>query len=150
MLKTRLTEMYGLRYPIVGAAMANHSGANLAAAVSEAGGLGGFGGISAAGPDWVRDQIRATRARTQRPFLVGFISAFIPGYEANFDVCIEENVPMLMLSFGDPRPYAERAHAAGIPIACQVQALEGARWALECGTEFIIAQGNEAGVHSGA
>jgi nitronate monooxygenase len=150
MLKTRLTEMYGLRYPIVGAAMANHSGANLAAAVSEAGGLGGFGGISAAGPDWVRDQIRATRARTQRPFLVGFISAFIPGYEANFDVCIEENVPMLMLSLGDPRPYAERAHAAGIPIACQVQALEGARWALECGAEFIIAQGNEAGGHSGA
>jgi len=149
MLKTRLTEMYGLRYPIVGAAMANHSGANLAAAVTEAGALGGFGGVNPAGPDWVRDQIRAIRGRTEKAFLVGFITAFIERVAANFDVCIAERVPLIMLSFGDPRPYAEQAHAAGISVACQVQTLEGARWALEAGSEFIIAQGNEAGGHSG-
>jgi len=149
MLKTRLTEMYGLRYPIVGAAMANHSSAPLAAAVSKAGGLGGFGGVNAAGPGWVQDQIRAIRAETDKPFLVGFITAFIGGFAANFDVCLEQRVPLIMLSFGDPRPYAERAKAAGIPVCCQVQTLEGARWALEAGAEFIIAQGNEAGGHSG-
>ena len=149
MLKTRLTEMYGLRYPIVGAAMANHSSAPLAAAVSKAGGLGGFGGVNAGGPDWVRGQIRSIRAETGRPFLVGFITAFMEGYAANFEACLEERVPLIMLSFGDPRPYAAKAKAAGIPVACQVQTLEGARWALEAGSDFIIAQGNEAGGHSG-
>jgi nitronate monooxygenase len=58
-------------------------------------------------------------------------------------------VPVILLSFGDPRPYAARARAAGIDVACQVQTLEGARWALEAGASFIVAQGNEAGGHSG-
>ncbi len=149
MLKTRFTEKYGLRYPILGAPMANHSGANLAAAVTKAGGLGSFGGISANGPDWVRDQIQAIRSRTDGPFSVGFITAFIPGFEANFEAALEEKAPLMVLSFGDPRPYAARAKAAGVPIACQVQTMEGARWALEAGAEFIVAQGNEAGGHAG-
>ena len=149
MLKTRLTEKYGLRYPILGAPMANHSSASLAAAVTQAGGLGGFGGINAGGGDWVRQQIKGIRAETDGPFCVGFITAFIPGFEANFEVCLEEKVPLIMLSFGDPRPYATRAQAAGVPVACQVQTLEGARWALEAGSEFIVAQGNEAGGHGG-
>ncbi|HEU0073786.1 MAG TPA: nitronate monooxygenase [Dehalococcoidia bacterium] len=149
MLKTRLTEKYGLRYPILGAPMANHSSANLAAAVTKAGGLGSFGGISANGPDWVREQIRAVRSQTDGSFSVGFITAFIPGFEANFEAALGENVPLIILSFGDPRPYASRAQAAGVAIACQVQTLEGARWALEAGSEFIVAQGNEAGGHSG-
>ena len=149
MLKTRLTEKYRLRYPIMGAPMANHSSASLAAAVTKAGGLGGFGGISANGPDWVREQIRGVRSQTDGPFCVGFITAFIPGFEANFEVALEERVPLVMLSFGDPRPYAARAKAVGVPVACQVQTLEGARWALEAGSEFIVAQGNEAGGHGG-
>jgi nitronate monooxygenase len=149
MLKTRLTEMYGLRYPIAGAAMANHSGANLAAAVSEAGGLGGFGAINPGGPDWVRAQVRAIRERTDRPFVTGFITSFIDFMEPNFEAALAERVPLIMLSFGDPRPYAARAKAAGIPVCCQVQTLEGARWALEAGSEFIVAQGNDGGGHSG-
>jgi nitronate monooxygenase len=149
MLKTRLTEMYGLRYPIVGAAMANHSGANLAAAVSQAGALGAFGGINPGGADWVREQIRGVRGRTDRPFVVGFITAFIEMFRGNYDVCLEEKVPLIMLSFGDPRPYAAEAKAAGIPVCCQVQTLEGARQALEAGADFIVAQGNEAGGHGG-
>jgi nitronate monooxygenase len=149
MLKTRLTQKYALRYPIVGAPMANHSGASLAAAVTKAGALGGFGGISANGPDWVREQIRGVRSQTDGPFCVGYITAFIPGFEANFEVALEEKAPLVMLSFGDPRPYAARARAAGVAVACQVQTLEGARWALECDAEFIVAQGNEAGGHGG-
>jgi nitronate monooxygenase len=142
-------ENYGLRYPIVGAPMANHSSASLAAAVTKAGGLGGFGGISANGPDWVREQIRGVRSQTDGPFCAGFITAFIPGFEANFEAALEEKAPLIMLSFGDPRPYAARAKAAGVAVACQVQTLEGARWALEAGSEFIVAQGNEAGGHGG-
>jgi nitronate monooxygenase len=149
MLKTRLTEMYGLRYPIVGAPMANHSSAGLAAAVANAGGFGSFGGINPGGGDWVRQQIRAVRQQTSAPFAVGFITAFIPGYEANFDAALQEKVPLIILSFGDPRPYAARARSAGVPVACQVQTREAAGWALEAGSEFIIAQGNEAGGHGG-
>jgi nitronate monooxygenase len=150
MLKTRLTEKYGLRYPIIGAPMANHSSASLAAAVTKAGGLGSFGGISANGPDWVREQIRAVRSETDGPFSIGFITAFLDGrFAANFEVALDERVPLIILSFGDPRPYAAKAKAAGIPIACQVQTLEGARRALEAGAEFIVAQGNEAGGHGG-
>ncbi len=149
MLRTRLTDKYGLRYPILGAPMANHSGANLAAAVTEAGGLGSFGGTNAGGEGWVRDQIRAIRGQTAGAFAVGFITAFLPDSEAGFEAALQEKVPLIVLSFGDPRPYAARAKADGVPIACQVQTLEGARWALEAGAEFIIAQGNEAGGHSG-
>jgi nitronate monooxygenase len=150
MLETRFTRAYGLRFPIVGATMANHTSAGLAAAVSEAGGLGGFGVNNAGGADWMREQIHAVRARTDRPFVVGFITAFIDAsFASSFDVCLEERVPLILLSFGDPRPYAVRAKAAGIDVACQVQTLEGARWALEAGARFIVAQGNEAGGHSG-
>jgi nitronate monooxygenase len=149
MLKTRFAEKYGLRYPIMGAPMAMHSSANLAAAVTKSGGLGSFGGISPNGSDWVREQIRAVRAATNGPFAVGFISAFIPRFEANFQATLDERVPLIVLSFGDPRPYAERAKSVGIPVACQVQTQEGARQALEVEPEFIIAQGNEAGGHGG-
>jgi nitronate monooxygenase len=148
-LRTRFAEKYGLRYPIAGAPMATASSSSLAAGVTKAGGLGTFGGISAEGPDWVREHIRAVRAQTDGPFAVGFITAFIPGFETNFQVALDEKVPLIMLSFGDPRPYAERARAVGVPVACQVQTLESARWALEAEAEFIVAQGTEAGGHGG-
>ena len=97
----------------------------------------------------MREHIRAVRAQTDGPFAVGFITAFIPGFEANFQVALDEKVPLIMLSFGDPRSYAERARAVGVPVACQVQTLESARWALEAEAEFIVAQGTEAGGHGG-
>ena len=149
MLETKLTRTYGLRYPIVGATMANHTSAGLAAAVSEAGGLGGLGVNMAGGGDWLREQVRAIRSRTDRPFVVGFITAFIDSFADSFEACLQDHVPLILFSFGDPRPYAEKAKAAGIDVACQVQTLEGARWALEAGASFIVAQGNEAGGHSG-
>jgi nitronate monooxygenase len=129
--------------------MANHTSANLAAAVSEAGGLGGLGTNSAGGATWMREQITAIRQRTDRPFMVGFITAFMAGVQDSFEVCLQERVPLVLFSFGDPRPYAAKAKSAGIDVACQVQTLEGARWALEAGASFIVAQGNEAGGHSG-
>jgi nitronate monooxygenase len=147
MLKTRFTEMFGLAHPVMSAPMANHSGGRLAAAVSLAGGLGTFGAINPGGPDWVREQVRLVRAQTDRPFGAGFITAFIRGPE--LDACLDEGVPVLVFSFGDPSPYLKRAQAAGARTICQVQTLEGARQALDIGADAIIAQGNEAGGHSG-
>jgi NAD(P)H-dependent flavin oxidoreductase YrpB (nitropropane dioxygenase family) len=79
MLRTRLTEMFGLDYPVMSAPMALHSGGTLAAAVSAAGGLGSFGGIHPVkGPEWIKAEIAGIRAVTDRPFAVGWITPFLP------------------------------------------------------------------------
>ena len=74
-----------------------------------AGGLGLFGGIFSRDPTWVREQIRFMRARTSKPFGVGFITEQIPQRIENLRVCLEERVPVFAFSFGDPPPFP-RAH----------------------------------------
>jgi nitronate monooxygenase len=153
MLKTRLTKMLGLRYPIISAPMARMSGGRLAAAVSAAGGLGTIGGISVAvptGPDYLREQIRLIRAQTDRPFGVGFITHFLCLAPENFDAVLEERVPVVLFSFADPRPWIGRARDAGATTVCQVQTLDAARDAVSAGAHVLVAQGNEAGGHTGA
>lgn len=150
MLTTRLTEMFGLGRPIVLAPMANGAtSGHLAAAVSAAGGLGLFGGINSAGPEWVREQIRFLRARADARWGVGFITWLIPNYEKNFQVCLDEHVPIMAFSFADPTEYVARAKAAGAKVLCQVQTMESARVALAAGADVLVAQGNEAGGHTG-
>src|SRR5262245_48537982 len=108
MLKTRLTDLLGLRYPIISAPMARMSGGRLAGTVSAAGGLGTVGGLSLAaptGPDYVREQIAMIRAQTDRPFGVGFITHWLSLASANFDAVVDERVPVVLFSFADPRPW---------------------------------------------
>src|SRR5262249_1635971 len=103
MLRTRFTEMLGLDHPIMSAPMAMHSGATLTPAVSKAGGLGSFGGIHPAkGPDWIQAEVAAIRATTDRPFGIGFITAFLPMFGALFDATLEQGPAVVALSFGDP------------------------------------------------
>jgi len=147
MLKTRFSEQFGLRYPVISAPMANHSGGVLAGAVSAAGGLGTFGGINPGGPDWIREQVRLVRDRTNAIFGVGFITAFLG--EPSFQLCLEERVPLLVFSFGDPSVWVKRAQAAGLRTISQVQTLEGVRQAADLRVDAIVVQGNEAGGHSG-
>jgi nitronate monooxygenase len=150
MLRTRLTEMFGLQYPLMSAPMALHSGATLAAAVSNAGGLGSFGGLQPfLGPDWLRGQITLARKSTDKPFAVGFITAFIPVFPQFFDIALEERVPVIALSFGSPAEYVHRAKESGAKVICQAQHMEGAREAASAGADVIVAQGNEAGGHTG-
>ena len=152
MLKTRLTEMFGLRYPVISAPMARMSGGRLAAAVSAAGGLGTVGGLSmarATGPDYVREQITTIRAATDRPFGVGFITHWLPRAEENFDVVLAERVPVVLFSFADPRPWLRRAKDNGAKVICQVQTVDAAREAADAGADVLVAQGNEAGGHTG-
>jgi nitronate monooxygenase len=120
MLRTRFTELFGLTYPVISAPMSGHASAPLAAAVSEAGGLGAFGAIDQRGPDWVRQQIEAVRAATDRPFAVGFITPFIPYLQGNLDVTLEARVPAMFFSFSDPAPYVARAKESGAVVICQV------------------------------
>ena len=149
MLRTRLTEMFHLDYPIMSAPMTNHCGGGLAAAVSLAGGLGSFGGINGGGPDWVREQINHIRSQTERPFAVGFITHLIPQVPDNFEAALEERAPVLAFSFTDPKPWIGRAKDIGAVVMCQVQTLELAAEAVHSGADILIAQGNEAGGHTG-
>jgi nitronate monooxygenase len=149
MLKTRLTELFGLRHPIVLAPMAGATSGRLASAVCAAGGLGLFAGIHASGPDWIREQIQFTRDHVTGSFGIGFITEWIPRYAANFHACLEAQIPVFAFSFGDPTTYVAQAKEVGAKVLCQVQTSEAARLALAAGADVLVAQGNEAGGHTG-
>ncbi len=149
MLRTRFTDLLGLEHPVMSAPMSNHSGGQLAAAVSLAGGLGTFGGTNDLGPEWLRQQLAYIRGRTDRPFGVGFITQLIEYDATNIEIALEDRVPVFVFSFADPDPWVRRAKDAGAVTICQVQSLELARLAVDAGTDVLLAQGNEAGGHTG-
>jgi nitronate monooxygenase len=150
-ITTQLTETFGLTYPIMSAPMALHSGGTLAAAVSKAGALGSFGGIHPQkGADWLLDEIDRIRTQTDRPFAVGFINDFIPFFPHLFDAALEAKPPVIALSFGKPEPWLSRAKATGATVMCQVQTMQGAQEAVAAGADILVAQGNEAGGHTGS
>ncbi len=148
MLHTRICDLFGITHPIINAPMSGGATAALAAAVSAAGGLGLIGGTTPRGARWLREQIRLVRERTDRPFGVGFISSF-PGLDDLVRVALEERVAVVSHSFADPAPYVAPAHAAGVKIVAQVQTVAQAVHAARAGVDAIVAQGTEAGGHTG-
>src|SRR5262245_6525935 len=147
-LRTRICELLGIEHPIVSAPMARTAGAELAAAVSAAGGFGLIGGTTPEGPDGLRAMIRAARERTDRPFGVGFITSY-PGLDDLVAVALAERVAAVSHSFADPTPCVTAAHAAGVKVMAQVQTVAQARAAARAGVDAIAAQGTEAGGHTG-
>lgn len=148
MISTRLTRKLGVQHPVFQAGMGGVACADLAAAVSNAGGVGTLGMIRRS-PAFIRDQIRRTRALTRHPFGVNLVPP-VPspeGIEAQFEVCVSERIPMLSLFWCDPAPYVDRCHAAGILVMLQVGSAAEARRAVDAGVDVIIAQGHEAGGH---
>lgn len=132
------------------APMSLHSGGRLAAATSLAGGLGLFGATNPAGDDWLRGQIELARSLCEdRPFGVGFITHLIPPLPTLFDVAIEMRVPVIAFSFADPAPWIDRAKKSGATVICQVQSTASAAAAVVAGADVLVAQGNEAGGHTG-
>ncbi|MBI2799184.1 MAG: nitronate monooxygenase [Gammaproteobacteria bacterium] len=145
MLKTPLCKLLGIDYPIFSVGMGvNISGPELTAAVSNAGGCGvlGSGGLPA---PVMREQIRALRALTTKPFGVNIIMPMMK--EGQIEVAIEERVPFIVLFWGDPAPYIADAHRAGVKIFIQVGSVEEGLEAAAKGVDAIIAQGIEAGGH---
>ena len=150
MITTRFTEMFGLRHPVMSAPMAMHSGGTLAAAVSEAGGLGSFGGVHpSGGPAWIEAEVARIRARTDHPFAVGFITPFLAFTEPLFDATLAQRPAVVAFSFGDPAPWADRCREAGARVMCQVQTYDGAAEAVDAGADVLVVQGTEAGGHTG-
>ena len=111
--------------------------------------MGTFGGSNSFGPDWFREQIGYIRSQTDRPFGVGFITQLIELAPENFEIALEEGPPVIIFSFADPRPWLGRARDAGAVTVCQVQSPEAARIAVDAGADMLLAQGNEAGGHTG-
>jgi nitronate monooxygenase len=150
MLHTQLCELLDIEAPVIGAPMGPEiTGLELAAAVSNAGGLGiiSFGGYP---PQALTERIRKLRTLTSRPFGVNILleGPRLPVPEAAFvDACIEERVPVLSFFWGDPTPYVDKAHKAGIKVCDQVGSVASAKRAHRAGVDFIIAQGVEAGGH---
>ena len=143
-IKTALTERFGLEYPIVLAPMGNVSGGRLAAAVSNAGGLGLVGG-GYGDRDWMHRELSLARVEATRPWGIGIITWCATNETVEFALRYEPDV--FMLSFGDPQPYVPAIKAAGCALLCQVQDVEDARAAKAAGADVIIAQGTEAGGH---
>lgn len=143
-IRTALTEMFGLEYPIVLAPMGSVSGGRLAATVSNAGGLGLVGG-GYGDADWLREELSLAKAEARRPWGVGLITW--PATHETVRLALDYEPRAFMLSFGDPRPYVLAIKAAGCVLICQVQDVEGARAAKAAGADVIIAQGTEAGGH---
>ena len=148
-VRTRLCERFGVEHPILNAPMGGGDApAGLAAAVSNAGGLGLIGGTTVGGVSWLRSQISRARDLTDRPFGVGFV-VHVPGAERLVAAALEAGVRALALSFGDPTPFIGPAHSAGATVICQVRTVEDARRAAGAGVDVVTAQGTEAGGHTG-
>jgi nitronate monooxygenase len=146
-IRTALTEAFGLDNPLVLAPMASVSGGLLAAAVSNAGGLGLVGG-GYGDSDWLRKELSLAQAETTQPWGVGLIT-WAATHET-VQLALDHGPHVFMLSFGDPRLYATDIKGAGCALICQVQDVEGARVAKAAGADFIVAQGTEAGGHGAA
>lgn len=146
MISTALTEMFGLTHPIVLAPMGSISGGRLAAAVSNAGGLGLVGG-GYGDPAWLRTELSRVTEDARRPWGVGLITWSIA--RSALDLALSYRPAAFLLSFGDPRPYASAIKSAGCKLICQVQDVDQARVAKEAGADIIVAEGTEAGGHGG-
>ena len=144
-IETALTRLLGIEHPILLAPMGSAAGGRLAAAVTNAGGLG-LVGSGYASADTIRNELaEAGNARVG----IGFITWALEKHPAALDVALDAKPVAVMLSFGDPTPYTKRIKAIGSKIICQVQTLEQAKQAADSGADVIIAQGAEAGGHRG-
>src|SRR5271165_3638094 len=141
--QNRLTRMLEIEHPVLLAPMDVVSGGKLAAAVSQAGGLGLLGGgYGDAG--WIdREWDRAGNARIG----CGFITWSLAKNPEILNRTLAHHPAAIMLSFGDPRPFAAAIHDAGARLICQVQTVAQAREAVEAAADIIVAQGTEAGGH---
>jgi len=147
MIATPFTKSFELSHPIVLGPMGGVAGGRLAAAVSNAGGLGlvggGYGDLA-----WLKTELTLAKELSTRPWGAGLITWNIS--EMALELVLEARPAAVMLSFGDPGPFAPTIKAAGCRLICQVQDVAGARQAKRAGADIIVAQGTEGGGHGGS
>ena len=147
MNKNRITELFGIEYPIIQGGMVWISGWRLAAAVSNAGGLGLLGAGSMH-PETLVEHIHKLREATDKPWGVN-VPLMYPEIDRLMDILISEGVKIVFTSAGSPKKYTQRLHEAGMKVVHVVSSSKFARKCEEAGVDAIVAEGFEAGGHNG-
>lgn len=147
-LRTPLCDLLGIRYPIMLAGMGGVAYAELAAAVSEAGGFGTLG-MAGLGPERIREEMRKVRDLTDKPFGVDLLAAVPASLEASVDIIIEEGAAAFISGLGVPGPILGKLKAAGLKVMNVCGTVRHAVSGAAAGLDAVIAQGTEAGGHTG-
>ncbi|MGJ8684563.1 MAG: NAD(P)H-dependent flavin oxidoreductase [Nonlabens sp.] len=146
-MENRVTSLFGIKYPIIQGGMIWASGYKLASAVSNAGGLGLIGAGSMY-PDVLREHIQKCKKATDKPYGVN-VPLLYTDLEEILQIIIEEKVPIVFTSAGNPKTYTKRLKDAGIIV---VHVVSSVKFALKCqdaGVDAVVAEGFEAGGHNG-
>ena len=146
-MKTRVTELLGVEHPIIKGGMAWVAEYHLAAAVSEAGGLGLIGGANAPG-EVIRDYIRKAKERTSKPFGVN-VMLMSPYADDVAKVVVEEGIKVVTTGAGNPGKYMDMWKAAGIKVIPVVASVALAKMMEKAGADAVVAEGTESGGHIG-
>lgn len=146
-MRTRITELLGIEYPIIQGGMAWVAEYHLAAAVSNAGGLGLIGTASAPA-EWVREQIREAKKLTDKPFGIN-IMMISPYADEVAKVAVEEGVAVVTTGAGSPEKYIKMWKEAGIKVIPVVASVAMAKRMQRCGADALVTEGTEAGGHIG-
>lgn len=146
-MKTRITELLGCKYPIIQGGMAWISEHNLASAVSNAGGVGLIAGGSAP-IDYLRDQIRKCKEKTDKPFGVN-IMLMSPNADDLAQLCIDEKVAVVTTGAGNPGKYIPAWKEAGIKVIPVIPSVALAKRMERAGADAVVAEGTESGGHIG-
>lgn len=147
-MKTRITELFGIEHPIIQGGMAWAADYHLAAAVSEAGGLGLIGAASAP-EDVIRQQIREAKKLTDKPFGVN-VMLMSPYADEVAKVVVEEGVKVVTTGAGNPGKYLKMWQEAGIRVVPVVASVALARMMEKAGVDAVVAEGTESGGHIGS
>lgn len=147
-LHTKLCDLLGVKHPIMLAGMGGVSYAELAAAVSNAGGYGVLG-MAGRGPDFIREQMRQVKTLTDKPFGVDLLAASPESLTASVDVIIEEGASSFIAGLGVPMPILEKLKKAGLKVMVVCGAVKHAVKAEQAGCDAVICQGGEGGGHTG-
>lgn len=147
MMNNRITQLFGIDYPIIQGGMVWCSGWKLASAVSNAGGLGLIGSGSMY-PDVLREHVQQCKSATQRPFGVN-IPLLYPDIQQLIDIILEEKVPIVFTSAGNPKTWTPLLKENGITVVHVVSSVKFAKKCEEAGIDAVVAEGFEAGGHNG-
>ncbi len=147
-LHTPICDLFGIEHPVFLAGMGGVAFAEVCAAVSEAGGFGTLGLVGFP-PERIRKEMRAVRARTDKPFGVDLLAALPEQIHASIDVILEEGAAAFVAGLGVPEPVIERCHRHGVKVMAVCGKVSHAVHAEAAGCDAVVAQGTEAGGHTG-
>jgi len=146
--RTPICDLFDIEVPIFLAGMGQVAYADVCAAVSEAGGYGTLGMVGSS-PDGIRDEMRKVRALTDKPFGVDLLQALPDQVEAAIEVIIAEGASAFIAGLGVPGQVIGRCHAGGVKVISMCGTVDHARKAEQAGCDVVVAQGTEAGGHTG-